>query len=144
MLRFSTNDNAFKAKQLLSELPGFTDDRRQKTDKVYVAFVKTVQERDDGRYRSHFYAAMKAHIEKLPIATGKEVKMKMVTQNLIADIGGEPYETLRLAATREGTIKITPFYDSCLDLGIDREKVDQLVADATATAEEATSTRASR
>ena len=44
VLRFSTNDNAFKAKNLLSAIPGYTDDRRQKTDKVYVAFVKTVQE----------------------------------------------------------------------------------------------------
>ena len=70
--------------------------------------------------------------------------MKMVTQNLIADVGGEPYETLRLAATRQGTIKVSHFYHSCLDLGIDREKVDQLVADATAKAEEAKSARSSR
>ena len=90
------------------------------------------------------YAMMKARMGKLPIVAGGEVKMKMVTQNLIADVGGEPFETLRLAATREGTIKVSPFYDSCLDLGIDREKVGQLVADATSKVEEAKSTRASR
>ena len=144
VLRFTTNDNAFKAKNLLSTLPGYTDDRRQKNDKIYVAFVKTVQEKDDGRYRSHFYSAMQSLIEKLPIAKDKEVKMKMVTQNLVADIGGEPYETLRLASTRDGTIRITPFYESCLDLGIEKETVDKLVADATAKAEEAKSARSSR
>ena len=137
-LKFSSNDNAFRAKGLLtaSDLPGFSDDRRHKTDKPYITFTRTAQQAAAGRYRSFFYAAMKSHIEGLPQAKDKTVKMKVITQKLVADIGGEPFELLRLVLTKEGAMRITPLYESCADLGMDNNTVDQLVATATKKAEE--------
>ena len=136
-LKFSSNDNAFKAKGLLtsSDLPGFSDNRRHRTDSPYITFTRTAQQAAAGRYRSFFYDAMKHHIAGLPLAQGKVVKMKVVTQKLVADVGGEPFELMRLVLSRDGDMKITPMYDSCSDLGIDQATVDQLISTATAKAE---------
>ena len=79
---------------------------------------------------------MKTHIEGLAIAKDKVVKMKVVTQKLVADIGGEPFELVRLVLTKEGEMKITPLYDSCADLGMNSATVDQLVATATKKADD--------
>ena len=61
--------------------------------------------------------------------------MKVVTQKLVADVGAEPFELMRLVLTREGAMKVTPMYDSCTDLGIDQTTVDYLITTATAKAE---------
>ena len=137
-LKFTTNENAYRAKGLLtaSDLPGFSDTRRQKTDKPYITFTRTAQQASAGRYRSFFYSAMKAHIEGLPLAQGKTVKMKVVTQKLIADIEGDPFELVRIVLTKEGEMRVTPLYDSCSDLGMDAATVDALVASATKKADE--------
>ena len=137
-LKFSTNDNAFRAKGLLtaSDLPGFDDTRRHKVDKPFITFTRTAQEASAGRYRSFFYAVMKAHIETLPLAQGKTVKMKVVTQKLIADIEGDPYELVRIVLTKTGEMRVTPLYDSCSDIGMDAAMVDELVAKATKQADE--------
>ena len=79
--------------------------------------------------------AIQSHIVGLPLAKDKVVKMKVVTQKLVADIGGEPFELMRLVLTREGDMKITLLYDSCADLGMDQSTVDRLIASATAKAE---------
>ena len=137
-LKFSSNSNAFSAKGLLTatDLPGFDDTRRQKVDKPFITFTRTAQQATAGRYRSFFYAVMKAHVEQLPLAQGKTVKMKVVTQKLIADISGDPYELVRIVLTKEGEMRVTPLYDSCSDLGIAAATVDELVAKATKQADE--------
>ena len=115
--------------------PGFSDNQRHKTDTPYITFTRTAQLAAAGRYRSFFYDTMKHHISGLPLAQGKVVKMKVVTQKFVADVGGEPFELMRLVLTREGAMKVTPMYDSCSDLGIDQNKVDEIISVATAKAE---------
>ena len=130
-IEFPSHDQAKKVLDVFkdSPIPQWTDPRGGKPNDLRIKFDRPIEDRLAGRFRSHFYNIIGKHIKEDPKYTDKNVKMRIISQILIADIDGEPYELVSMPKNRIGKgCKIEPIYEAFEHIGITKDTADELIA----------------
>ena len=119
-------------------IPSWTDPGNGIVRDLYIRFDKTFEEQQAGRYRSHCYGKIKELLAPSPKVAGKVLKMRVMNQILLADVGGEPYELIGLVAdTVTNRVSVNPYFVNFELLGIEKAAAETAINEATDAAERA-------
>ena len=133
-VEFPNSDSVADALRLLKDLDEWTDPRYKNQVHVYAQFERPMEQVVAGRFRSHFYGAIKTALENMEAMTDKTVEMKIVSQTLVVDLDGEPYELIHLPLQPDKSIRVLPNYDIFEEVGFSKEDAEKLIEKASAAA----------
>ena len=136
-IKFESFDDAMRAKEIFKNLE-YTDERRGASTPLRVVFLKDIDAKKAGYFRHFFYDHIKTFLMTADKTKGKEVKMRIISQMLVADVEGEPFELVFLPQeTGKPTCKVVPKWDTFDELGITREQAKNLIDAASNAANQA-------
>ena len=130
----ATADIAASALKKIKDLPIWIDPRSKNEVHVYTSFERPLDQKVAGRFRSHFYNAVKKALEDLDDMNDKVFEMKVVSQTLVVDIDDEPFELVHLPMQPDRSVPIRSLYDNFVEIGITQEKAEKLIEEATTAA----------
>ena len=130
-IKFQSFDDAIQAKETLKDIQ-YHDERRDKDIELRVVFLKDLESKKAGYFRSFFYQRAKELLEISDKTKGKDIKMRIISQMLVADVEGEPYELVFLPQEMgKPTCKVVPKWETFAELGITKEQATNLIELAT-------------
>jgi hypothetical protein len=97
-----------------------------------VVFLKDLDAEKAGYFRHFFYQRALTLLQLSDKTKEKNIKMRIISQMLIADVDGEPYELVFLPQeTGKPTCKVVPKWERFAELGITKEQATNLIDLAT-------------
>ena len=130
-IKFQSFEDAIQAKETLKDIE-YHDERRDRDISLRVVFLKDLDAKKAGYFRHFFYQRALTLLQLSDKTKEKNIKMRIISQMLIADVDGEPYELVFLPQeTGKHTCKVVPKWETFAELGITKEQAANLIDLAT-------------